>query len=59
MRLESTWQLGWFVGWIEKDTQTYPFAFVLQDTTIIPSQRIVRVKQLLHDHLPATTAACL
>lgn len=39
-------QLGWFVGWIEKDKVFYPFAYNIRDTKI-PGQRIPRVKQLL------------
>lgn len=42
-------KLGWLVGWVEKEGLSYPFAFVKQDTIIIPSDRLVRVKQLIHE----------
>ncbi len=44
-------ELGWLIGWIEKNGQSYPFAFAIQDTIVVPSKRIIRVKQLLDEHL--------
>lgn len=38
---------GWFIGWIEKDQNFYPFAYLIRGNTIKLSQRILRVKQLL------------
>ncbi len=40
-------EFGWFVGWIEKDTIFFPFAYLIRDQTINLNQRIPRVKQLL------------
>ncbi len=44
-------ELGWFVGWIEKDNRFYPFAYTIRDTKIDLSKRIPRVKELLMEHL--------
>lgn len=41
-------QLGWFVGWIEKKGQMFPFAYLIKDTQIKLDQRIPRTKELLH-----------
>ncbi len=41
--------LGWFVGWVEKEGSSFPFAYNVRDTKISPAQRIQRVKQLLMD----------
>jgi beta-lactamase class D len=38
---------GWFVGWIEKDHNFFPFAYHICEQKINPDQRIQRVKQLL------------
>lgn len=38
---------GWFVGWIEKDHNFYPFAYLIRDKKINLDQRIPRVKELL------------
>lgn len=40
-------ELGWFVGWIEKENCFFPFAYNIQDNKINLSQRIPRVKHLL------------
>lgn len=40
-------EVGWFVGWIEKDHTFFPFAYNIQEKTINLAQRIPRVKQLL------------
>lgn len=42
-------QLGWFVGWVEKGTEYFCFAYNIQDTTIDFNQRIPRAKQLLSE----------
>jgi len=40
---------GWFIGWIEKDPNFFPFAYHIreQEQRINPEQRVQRVKQLL------------
>ena len=38
---------SWFVGWIEKEGNFYPFAYLIRDKTINLDQRIPRVRQLL------------
>lgn len=39
--------VGWFVGWIEKGSERYVFAYRIQKEPIDPSLRIPRAKQLL------------
>lgn len=46
-------QIGWFVGWIEKDNTFFPFAYNIQDIKIDPAERIPRVKQLLNKWITA------
>lgn len=46
-----TLEHGWFVGWIEKDGQFYPFAYLIKENQINLPQRIPRVKQLLEKFL--------
>lgn len=40
-------EIGWFVGWIEKDNNFFPFAYHIRERKINLAQRIPRVKQLL------------
>lgn len=40
-------EVVWFVGWIEKDLNFFPFAYNIRETKIPPGQSIPRVKQLL------------
>lgn len=40
-------QHGWFVGWIEKGKQFFPFAYLIEGETIDLSARIPRTKELL------------
>jgi beta-lactamase class D len=40
-------ELGWFVGWQEKEGLFFPFAYNIVDDKIDLSQRIPRVKELL------------
>lgn len=40
-------EIGWFVGWIEKNGRTLPFAYNIKEKKINLSQRIPRVKELL------------
>ncbi len=42
-------ELGWFVGWIEKQNSFFPFAYQIRENKINLPQRIPRVKQLLID----------
>lgn len=43
----TTLQHGWFVGWIQKDQQFFPFAYFIREPKIDLNQRIPRVKELL------------
>lgn len=43
----NNFEIGWFVGWIEKENQFYPFAYHIRDEKIDLAQRIPRVKELL------------
>ncbi len=42
-------EFGWFVGWIEKDSLFFPFAYNIRAEKIALSQRIPRVKYLLEE----------
>lgn len=42
---------GWFVGWIEKEENSFSFAYVIEDLKVDPALRIPRVKQLLKEVL--------
>jgi len=44
---EENLEIGWFVGWIEKDENVFVFAYNIRDTKVNPDRRIPRVKQLL------------
>ncbi len=44
---EGDQQVGWFVGWVEKENCCFPFAYSIRDTKINPTLRIPRFKQLL------------
>ena len=44
-------EIGWFVGWLEKEETVYIFAYNMQNTKVDPTQRVPRVKQLLIDSL--------
>ena len=43
----KTLEHSWFVGWIEKDDDFYPFAYRIREKKINLDQRFPRVKQLL------------
>ena len=43
----KTLEHGWFVGWIEKEDNFFPFAYLIREPKINRDQRIPRVKQLL------------
>lgn len=45
--LETNNELGWFVGWVEKENTFFPFAYNIVDTKIDLGERIPRVKELL------------
>lgn len=40
-------EVGWFVGWVEKDNQFFPFAYNIREKKINLPKRIPRVKELL------------
>lgn len=40
-------EIGWFIGWIEKDNIFYPFAYNIRGNKINPTKRIPRVRELL------------
>ncbi|HEV3270403.1 MAG TPA: penicillin-binding transpeptidase domain-containing protein [Candidatus Rhabdochlamydia sp.] len=40
-------EIGWFVGWIEKDDKFFPFSYHICEDKINLAQRIPRVKELL------------
>jgi len=42
---------GWFIGWLENEDQSFPFAYTLFDPHADRFQRISRVKQLLSEVL--------
>lgn len=43
-------EIGWFVGWVEKDHDFFPFAYnIREEKKINLAKRIPRVKQLLKD----------
>jgi beta-lactamase class D len=48
---DSVLEYAWFVGWIEKDTRFFPFAYFIRDKKIVLDQRIPRVKQLIADRI--------
>jgi len=43
----KTLEHGWFIGWLEKDHNFFPFAYLIREQKINLDQRIPRVKQLL------------
>ncbi len=45
----KTLEHSWFVGWIEKDLNFFPFAYLIREQKINLEKRIPRVKQLLED----------
>lgn len=45
-------EVGWFVGWVEKDQRCFPLAYNIRDEKINLGQRIPRVKQLLEEAMP-------
>ena len=42
-------EIGWFVGWIEKDRTFFPLAYNIREIKVNRTQRIPRVKQLIND----------
>ena len=55
----NTLEHSWFVGWIEKDNDFYPFAYLIRDKKINLDQRIPRVKQLLVESKVISSLASL
>lgn len=45
---ETVLEYSWFVGWIEKGDEYYPFAYLIREKKIKLEQRIPRVIQLLN-----------
>jgi beta-lactamase class D len=45
-------EIGWFVGWVEKDGAFFPFAYNIRERQISLGQRIPRVKQLILSQKP-------
>jgi len=43
----ENFEIGWFVGWVEKDRIFFPFAYYIREKKINLTQRIPRVKELL------------
>ena len=44
----QVYEIGWFVGWLEKEHLYYPFAYAIRDQKIDLNQRIPRVKELIN-----------
>lgn len=44
---ENDQELGWFVGWVEKESHCFSFAYLITSPRVDCSRRIPRVKQLL------------
>ena len=42
-------EIGWFIGWLQKNNTFYVFAYNVRNTTINPAKRIPRVRELLID----------
>lgn len=40
-------QIGWFIGWIERDNAFFPFAYNIREDKVKTARRIPRVRQLL------------
>ncbi len=41
--------IGWFIGWVERDGYYFTFAYNIRDREIDPAQRIPRVKKLIEE----------
>ncbi len=54
----KTLEHSWFVGWIEKDNDFYPFAYLIREKKINLDQRIPRVKQLLMESKVISGITC-
>jgi beta-lactamase class D len=46
---DATGSYGYFVGWLEKNGQTYVFAYLISGHDVVLSRRVPRVKELLID----------
>lgn len=51
LKFDGQNEVGWFVGWVEKDGECFPFAYHKRDGRLELLQRIPRVKQLLTEAL--------
>jgi beta-lactamase class D len=47
LQTDTNSEIGWFIGWIEKDNIYFPFAYNILGKKMDLSQRIPRVKELL------------
>ncbi len=48
-KIDGENELGWFIGWIEKEERYYSFAYNIRESKINLPMRVPRVKQLLLD----------
>ncbi len=46
---DANMQIGWFVGWLEKNEDIFVFAYNIRGVKVNPAQRIPRVKKLLEE----------
>lgn len=44
----NKYEIGWFVGWIEKESNLFTFAYYIRDDKIELGKRVPRVKELLY-----------
>jgi beta-lactamase class D len=44
---EENLEVGWFIGWVEKEEKYFPFAYQIRAEHINPENRIPRTKQLI------------
>ncbi len=44
---DGLYELGWFIGWIEKGDQIYIFAYNIQDIKVFLAQKVINIKELV------------
>ncbi|CDR34909.1 penicillin-binding transpeptidase domain-containing protein [Criblamydia sequanensis] len=44
---ENNLEVGWFVGWVEKEDRFFPFAYHIREKSVNTANRIGRAKELL------------
>ena len=42
-------EIGWFVGWVQKENNFFPFAYNICEPKVEPSLRILRAKELVKE----------